>query len=188
MSNSDYNRYLNSRHWRKRRSDYLDTTERSCERCGNGGTLHVHHRRYRNLGDERDADLTALCDRCHALVHTIHRKLRNVRANPGLVWVTRGVLHRWDDSTVQRLAQGDPRKQRGWIHEQTAPLRRQRNSARRARRDVLSTVREAKFRSGCEHCDDPILPGDPIHYDPKKKRSHHERCNPTKKAPALGNN
>lgn len=180
----DYNRYLRSSHWRTRRSQYLATSDPTCERCGTDGTLHVHHRRYSNLGNEQDADLTALCDRCHALVHTVHRKLRTVKANPGLVWVTRGVLDVWDDDTVQRLAQRDPQKQRKWILEQTAPLRQRRNSARKTRRQVLATVRTAKFQTSCEHCTDPILPGDPIHYDPKKKLSHHQHCNPAAKAPA----
>lgn len=42
----------------------------SCERCGAPDPLRVHHRKLRSQGgDNKPANLAALCDYCHFIVH-----------------------------------------------------------------------------------------------------------------------
>lgn len=65
----DYDAYLDSRHWRKRRKQRMRTAGFRCERCGVGGRLHVHHNHYRTLYRERDRDLEVLCEQCHEDAH-----------------------------------------------------------------------------------------------------------------------
>lgn len=38
---------------------------RLCEGCGKARATQVHHKTYRNLGDEFLFELVALCDACH---------------------------------------------------------------------------------------------------------------------------
>jgi predicted HNH restriction endonuclease len=35
--------------------------------------MHLHHRTYKNLGNERLNDLVPLCPDCHDRVHALHR-------------------------------------------------------------------------------------------------------------------
>jgi hypothetical protein len=42
--------------------------------------LHVHHRHYQNVGDERPEDLESLCKRCHEIETFGRSRLRSVRA------------------------------------------------------------------------------------------------------------
>ena len=75
MTKSKYREYLGSRHWQKRRKEFLDCG-RVCNRCEvprwlselvYDQDLHVHHLSYANLGNETDDDLEALCPRCHEI-------------------------------------------------------------------------------------------------------------------------
>ena len=69
-----YAKYIQSHAWRRRRLRYLRTLKRrKCEACDTPAPLQVHHRTYERMGRELDADLNALCERCHELVHLIHR-------------------------------------------------------------------------------------------------------------------
>ncbi|SRR5258708_4325028 len=69
----NYNEYINSQEWRRRRRAYLKK-HALCNRCGMdndeyrrvyGTTLHVHHDSYARLGVELDEDLEALCKKRH---------------------------------------------------------------------------------------------------------------------------
>lgn len=64
----DYGSYLLSEWWRWVRKKKLDSTRRKCERCGKKGTI-VHHRHYRSLGNETNADLETVCKPCHEAEH-----------------------------------------------------------------------------------------------------------------------
>ncbi len=67
----DYQRYLRSAGWRKRKQAALERADHRCQICNSKRRLHVHHRTYERLGDERAADLTVLCERCHRLFHGV---------------------------------------------------------------------------------------------------------------------
>jgi hypothetical protein len=65
----DYQAYLNSKEWYRRRAGRLVAASFSCERCGCGEWLQVHHRTYVRLKHERDEDLEVLCRMCHVEHH-----------------------------------------------------------------------------------------------------------------------
>ena len=64
----DYAEYIKSPQWRIRREQML-RLQPSCQRCGNGRRLHVHHTSYDNLGNETRSDLIVLCKLCHFGLH-----------------------------------------------------------------------------------------------------------------------
>lgn len=64
----EYVSYLQTDAWRERRARTLMLAGGSCQRCG-ARASDAHHRHYRTLGRERDADLEALCPGCHRRAH-----------------------------------------------------------------------------------------------------------------------
>lgn len=75
-----YHNYIMSRRWREHpaRLAELAASGFRCRLCNDEGTdgpLEVHHRTYKNLGNEQVGDLTTLCRRCHLLV-TDHQRRR----------------------------------------------------------------------------------------------------------------
>jgi 5-methylcytosine-specific restriction endonuclease McrA len=64
-----YAEYLTTDHWQRQRKRALEEADGKCKVCNSGGELHVHHRTYENLGNERTTDLVVLCKRCHSLFH-----------------------------------------------------------------------------------------------------------------------
>jgi hypothetical protein len=86
MTQEEYARYLQSRHWRRTRARALAKAGYQCThmfatfddynhpfsvvyRCTNRKHLHVHHLTYETLWEEREADLAVLCRDCHLLEH-----------------------------------------------------------------------------------------------------------------------
>jgi hypothetical protein len=65
----DHKAYIRSTHWKKRRALYYQGHDRKCGICGSHEAIELHHHHYRNLGNERDEDLTPLCQFHHYLVH-----------------------------------------------------------------------------------------------------------------------
>ncbi len=63
----DYEAYLQTPWWRRRRNRALQLAGWTCTRdgCGNKTELQVHHRTYANVGAEQDDDLEVLCRACH---------------------------------------------------------------------------------------------------------------------------
>jgi len=87
-------KYLFSPHWRKFRETALNTQKERlgrniCERCPvdsnekAAGDLHVHHRTYERLGEERIEDMEILCRGCHDKVHLRDPKSRARHRAPG---------------------------------------------------------------------------------------------------------
>ena len=68
MYAGDYQAYLGSEWWKKRRQRALERAGFRCEECGNPG-LEVHHLNYDHLGDERDEDLRVMCGCAHKQTH-----------------------------------------------------------------------------------------------------------------------
>lgn len=66
----DYYEYISSDAWKKvslRKKREVGNRCQVCNRSYKEVTLHVHHRTYKNLGNERSSDLTVLCKDCHLL-------------------------------------------------------------------------------------------------------------------------
>ena len=64
-----YRDYITSDLWRIRKRRYFETHERKCRACNSKKRIHLHHKTYRRLGEERDADLVPLCHSCHTALH-----------------------------------------------------------------------------------------------------------------------
>lgn len=87
MTKTEYQQYLASEYWQKRRQQFLDYNE-ECYQChlprwlaqiAYDNDLHVHHKSYENLGSEDDAQLEALCKRCHEIVTFGRSDLREIK-------------------------------------------------------------------------------------------------------------
>lgn len=75
---SRYLSYLRSPAWFERRRKHLAKHGAHCKACGTLDKIHLHHKTYDRLGQEKDADLVALCERCHKAVHAYARKHRDL--------------------------------------------------------------------------------------------------------------
>ncbi len=84
---ASYAQYLKSPHWQKIRKQRWDVSEKICNKCDRSikelyqyelddGGLHVHHRDYENLGQERLEELDLLCSTCHINEHDKRFDLR----------------------------------------------------------------------------------------------------------------
>lgn len=77
MNKTEYRQYIASSEWQEKRKEILrgNGLEGSwCNRClvprwlaviAYDQDLHIHHRSYANIGNERPEDLEILCRRCH---------------------------------------------------------------------------------------------------------------------------
>lgn len=81
FTKQDYYTYLESDHWREF-SSRVKKLRKTCGKCGmDHGTsvkrfrqgLNVHHKTYKNLGHEQDADVILLCYRCHMKEHGLEK-------------------------------------------------------------------------------------------------------------------
>lgn len=61
--------YLKSDHWRDLRQTALEKAGCKCSNCGCGGTLDVHHERYKSIYNVTQDDLSVLCRKCHKAEH-----------------------------------------------------------------------------------------------------------------------
>lgn len=65
-----YAAYLGSEAWKVKRAERLEIDGRKCQGCTLSGFLDVHHKTYRNIGDENvQDDLVSLCRNCHNATH-----------------------------------------------------------------------------------------------------------------------
>ena len=65
----DYREYLRSDEWDFRSGSFIDRAGGCCQDCGAHRNLHVHHKHYRTLGEERYSDVEVLCQSCHKRRH-----------------------------------------------------------------------------------------------------------------------
>jgi 5-methylcytosine-specific restriction endonuclease McrA len=72
---SEYRTYLKSGLWQVRRLSALDRAGHRCQVCAGTKRLQVHHVTYKNLGREKDNDLTVLCWECH-FVFTWYKRVK----------------------------------------------------------------------------------------------------------------
>lgn len=76
VQRDSYRDYIQSERWRAVRQRYWDSKmPKDCYVCGTAqhAGMHLHHRSYKNFGNERLMDLVPLCEPCHAAVHAAHR-------------------------------------------------------------------------------------------------------------------
>ena len=65
----NYDEYIKSNLWRKRRYSALERVGFRCELCGEVDSLEVHHKTYERLGNEDPGDLVVLCKIHHWKAH-----------------------------------------------------------------------------------------------------------------------
>lgn len=70
--------YLESAHWKHIRKIMLRRANYRCQLCNNKDILNVHHRTYKNKGNENYADLIVLCKSCHRTYHQKNKENTNV--------------------------------------------------------------------------------------------------------------
>ena len=66
----NYRNYLRSEHWQQVK-DAIKLRDRCCQLCTSFLNLEVHHKTYKNKGNELEnlGDLVLLCSNCHTKVH-----------------------------------------------------------------------------------------------------------------------
>lgn len=67
----DYQAYLQTDGWKKRRAWALQFWGNRCALCNSPDKPEVHHRTYERVGKELLSDLIVLCDKCHARHHGV---------------------------------------------------------------------------------------------------------------------
>lgn len=75
LQGMSYRDFLKTPEWKQGREAALERAGGRCQVCGARSDLQVHHRDYSNVPLESLADLTVLCDDCHAVFHS-NRRLR----------------------------------------------------------------------------------------------------------------
>jgi hypothetical protein len=65
----EYDTYMRSDAWRRRRELVLKRCAGTCEGCGVAPAVEVHHHHYRNFGEEFLFDLAGVCSACHERLH-----------------------------------------------------------------------------------------------------------------------
>ncbi len=66
---ADYEKYINSPEWKRRRRKVLERDNHTCQACLDRSAEHVHHLTYEHLGDELLFELVSVCRFCHAKIH-----------------------------------------------------------------------------------------------------------------------
>lgn len=75
MNKQEYLSYLQSSHWKAFRKKFFESHWRRCIGCHVTKKLHLHHKTYKNLGQEKDSDVCILCKRCHFKLHKLMEKM-----------------------------------------------------------------------------------------------------------------
>ena len=113
MKTNRYEAYLQSVGWKRRRAAKMRVDGKwiedangnrvfvCCDRCesfGRPSAMHVHHRSYENVGNEKFSDLEILCPMCHSCEHSV---VLEVVARP-----TRNVSSKWLEQRKRALSYG----------------------------------------------------------------------------------
>lgn len=77
----DYERYLQTPEWQKKRTERLKIDNFKCTVCGRPMDLQVHHLNYDNIGHENVyTDLITLCKYCHADIENKKKAYKEQRS------------------------------------------------------------------------------------------------------------
>lgn len=66
---AEYDQYLRSEAWSRRRHHVIGRANGRCEGCGERAATQVHHLTYENVTEEFLWELRAVCDICHKRAH-----------------------------------------------------------------------------------------------------------------------
>lgn len=66
---NSYKDYLKTNHWKNIRSIIRKKYKNKCRSCKTTENLEVHHKTYKNIGNEKLSNLTLLCRNCHQKAH-----------------------------------------------------------------------------------------------------------------------
>lgn len=69
MTSAEYQAYMKSEAWRKKRAEVIRRAKGRCERCRRWAIVNVHHLTYARLGREFLSDLLGVCVKCHKELH-----------------------------------------------------------------------------------------------------------------------
>lgn len=78
-----YNRYIKSPIWSKKRKEAFLFHGKFCHKCTNTTNLQVHHLTYENIFNEKMEDLMILCKPCHKRVHEKNYKKKAPKETKG---------------------------------------------------------------------------------------------------------
>lgn len=67
----DYKDYLQTKEWKEKSKAIRQFYGNRCALCNSSKNLNVHHRTYKNRGNELPEDLILLCNSCHKKFHGI---------------------------------------------------------------------------------------------------------------------
>ena len=85
----DYYRYISSPEWAFRKEEYYKCHKKVCRSCGHDEKeIHLHHRTYKRIFKEDDADLAPLCKDCHASLHYLQKKLSLSVEEASKIWLS----------------------------------------------------------------------------------------------------
>lgn len=77
MYTTQYQSYLMSDNWQRKRRERLEIDGHKCVMCGSRSRLQVHHVNYRHLGYEDPmSDLCTVCKSCHKKLHNFYSRKR----------------------------------------------------------------------------------------------------------------
>ena len=93
----DYKKYLRSDYWKKIKNQVLERDNNRCRLCNSKEKLHVHHRTYDNLGNEKLEELITLCKKCHYITHKV---------NPHLSYQVYCDNKRWEVTKTKKMLLG----------------------------------------------------------------------------------
>lgn len=71
VKSEEYQAYLNSNEWFIKRMEKAREQHYTCQKCKKVimHGFHIHHKTYKNFGNEPLSDLMFLCEECHMKVH-----------------------------------------------------------------------------------------------------------------------
>lgn len=98
----DYDEYICSREWSRRKEEYFRKKPRECKICGSGKNIQLHHVNYERLGYEDDSDLVPLCHDCHFLLHQYLDNYKERVGDLAFIWCgrTRNVSNANNDNDL----------------------------------------------------------------------------------------
>ncbi len=127
--------YTRSWRWTRRRRTYYRRHPRVCFVCDATADVGLHHRSYRNVGEEPDDDLVPLCGRCADLRHWHdvslvdgHVELRLLRELEG----TTGLKRLHDRYVEERRARPQRERRTTWKQDRLAARRQADQDQKRA--------------------------------------------------------
>jgi 5-methylcytosine-specific restriction endonuclease McrA len=71
---ADYNAYLRTEKWAKKRAAVLERDKRTCQACLTRPATQAHHTTYAHVFDEPLFELVAVCEPCHEKITEMDRK------------------------------------------------------------------------------------------------------------------